>query len=220
MKITVVCPQPSHPVFPYLARWTERAGDRHEIVLTSRLDEAVGGDVLFLISCDQIVDRIIRSRYQKTLVVHSSDLPEGRGWSPQIWQILEGRSEIVISLLEAEDKVDSGDIWLKETLVFKGHELFDEINEKLYTLWLQMLDFAVDNFDKIDPQPQPATGVTYYRRRTPEDSELDPKESIESQFDLLRVADPLRYPAFVRLRGHKYEVLLKKVGLDHQTEKD
>ena len=48
------------------------------------------------------------------------------------------------------------------------------------------------------------------RRR---DSRLDPSRSIAEQFDLLRVADPQRFPAFFDLRGHRYLVRLKKLEL-------
>jgi methionyl-tRNA formyltransferase len=51
---------------------------------------------------------------------------------------------------------------------------------------------------------------TYYRKRIPEDSRIDPCGSIAGQFDLLRVADPERYPAFFDFRGHRYEIRLIK----------
>ena len=40
-------------------------------------------------------------------MIHESDLPHGKGWSPIQWQILEGSDSITITLLDAEDKVDS-----------------------------------------------------------------------------------------------------------------
>ena len=38
---------------------------------------------------------------------------------------------------------------------------------------------------------------TFYSRRNKEDSELDIKKSIESQFNLFRVCDNEKYPAFL-----------------------
>ena len=67
------------------------------------------GDILFLVSCSEIVKKDIRMKFRHTLVLHASSLPKGRGWSPHIWEILNGADQIVISLLEAEDKIDSGD---------------------------------------------------------------------------------------------------------------
>ena len=47
---------------------------------------------------------------------------------------------------------------------------------------------------------------SYYARRRPADSRLDPDKTLREQFNLLRVADPDRYPAFFELAGRRYEV--------------
>jgi methionyl-tRNA formyltransferase len=54
-----------------------------------------------------------RAKYDSSLVLHASDLPAGRGWSPHIWAITNGAESVTLSLLEAEDQVDSGRIWKK-----------------------------------------------------------------------------------------------------------
>jgi len=90
------------------------------------------GDILFLVSCSQLVQDLDRDKFNNGLVLHASDLPKGRGWSPYIWSVLEGTSQITVSLLEANDPVDTGAIWLKEKFDLKGHELLSEINEKLF----------------------------------------------------------------------------------------
>jgi methionyl-tRNA formyltransferase len=60
---------------------------------------------------------------------------------------------------------------------------------------------------------EPQAGLpTYYKRRTPEDSELDPDKPLRDQFNLLRVADNDQYPAFFRHLGHKYVLKIEKVG--------
>jgi methionyl-tRNA formyltransferase len=147
-----------------------------------------------------------------TLVIHASDPPEGRGWSPHIWQILEGRNRIAVSLIEAQDQVDTGAIWAQRDLVLEGHELNDEINDRLFTIELDLMNHALEMVGSRAPAPQDGRVPTYYRRRTPEDSRLDPSRSIAEQFDLLRVADPQRFPAFFDLRGHRYLVRIEKAG--------
>ena len=67
-------------------------------------------------------------------MIHASDLPKGRGWSPHIWGLINEAQQITISLLEAVDKVDSGDIesnveLIKKTLSDFGIEVdMDEDN--------------------------------------------------------------------------------------------
>ena len=40
------------------------------------------GDILFLISCSERIGDAYRQKYRHVLVLHASDLPKGRGWSP------------------------------------------------------------------------------------------------------------------------------------------
>ncbi len=210
MDITVVCTDRRHPVFPHLIQWCERQRAVHYVTLNDTIDGLPGGDLLFLISCSRIVGPEIRSTYRHALVIHSSNLPEGRGWSPLTWQLLEGRSNIAVTLLCADDPVDSGDIWARRWLHFEGHELFDEINSALFETELELMDYAVNQCGQIQPEPQDDSKASWYPRRRPEDSRLDPHKTLAEQFDLLRVVDPVRYPAFFEFRGHRYEVTICK----------
>jgi methionyl-tRNA formyltransferase len=212
MKVSVLCSSTAHPVYPRLEQWVRRAEPDHEVELVRQKAELTGGDVLFLISCHEIISIGDRQKYGTTLVIHASDLPEGRGWSPHIWQILEGKNRIVVSLIEAQDPVDTGAIWAQRYLMLEGHELSDEINERLFAIELELMDHALETIGSGKPTPQDDRPPSYYRRRTPEDSRLDPSRSIAEQFDLLRVADPQRFPAFFDLRGHRYLVRIEKAG--------
>jgi methionyl-tRNA formyltransferase len=212
MKISVLCSDTSHPVYPHLQSWVKSAGVRHTVELVQRKAELTAGDILFLISCHEIISSQDRQKYAANLVIHASDLPEGRGWSPHVWQILEGRQDIVVSLIEAQDEVDTGPIWAQRHLVLEGHELYEEINSRLFAIELELMDHALELIGHATPVPQEGRAPSYYPRRKPEDSRLDPDRPIAEQFDLLRVADPQRYPAFFDLRGHRYLIHVEKAG--------
>lgn len=211
MKISILCSSSSHPVYRHLEQWAAVARASHEVELLQKKAELSGGDILFLISCHEIISAQDRARYGASLVIHASDLPLGRGWSPHIWQILEGSHDIVVSLLEAEDQVDTGAIWAQRHMVLEGHELYDEINAKLFAIEMDLMSDAVAVEARRAPVRQDDRTPTYYRRRGPEDSRLDPNRPIAEQFDLLRVVDPQRFPAFFDLRGHRYVVRIEKV---------
>jgi methionyl-tRNA formyltransferase len=214
MKISILCTDPQHPVVPRLYEWmsvTVKHG--HEVELCHGRSELSSGDVLFLVSCSELIPTTVRSNFSAVLVVHASDLPQGRGWSPHIWSILEGSNEITVSLMEAKDPVDSGPVWFKSRFQLMGHELLAEINKKLFDVELELMTRAVAEFSIVVPQAQSGQGVSYLRRRTPEDSRLDPYRTIAEQFDLMRVADITRYPNFFEFRGMKY--LLKIEKTDH-----
>lgn len=200
----------SHPVCRHLKEWVaDRGGESTKLL--SRGSECTGGDFLFLISCHEIIPKKIRSSYRFCLVSHASDLPQGRGWSPHVWQILEGRREIVVSLIEAESGVDTGDIWLQVVVDVEPTALFKEICNTISKAQVTLIDRAVKEFEDITPRRQRSKKATYYPRRSPSDSQLDPCKSIADQFDLIRVSDPVRYPAFFEYRGQKYKVLLEKL---------
>ncbi len=214
MKISILCSSQEHPIYNILNGWMNSIkSTEHEIELVRRKSDLSGGDLLFLISCSEILNQKDRSIYKKVLVIHASDLPRGRGWSPHIWQILEGQTEIVVSLLEASDRVDSGDIWHQVKIDIPKSALYDEINNILFDAEIELMNFAVSNFDVVSPCIQ-RTDIesSYYSKRSPEDSKLDVNLSIADQFNLMRVCDPKRFPAFFKLYGCKYKILLEKVS--------
>jgi len=212
MRISLLCSDEQHPVNNYLKKWISEQQGVHQVELVRRKSELSGGDILFLISCSEIVGQIDRSAYRATLVLHASDLPRGRGWSPHIWQLIEGADEIILSLLEAEDKVDSGRIWKKLKFSVPKHALWDEINARLFEAEIELIDFAVSEFEQVLPTTQDSTiEPSYYPRRTPADSQIDASQSISNQFDMIRVCDPNRFPAFFELRGKKYKLILEKI---------
>ena len=144
--------------------------------------------------------------------MHASDLPHGKGWSPHIWEIINGGEKIVVSLLEAEDEVDSGAIWHQIKFEVPKNALWDEINKKLFETEIKLIDFAVDNFDLVIPKSQKSViNQKIFPKRTPLDSEIDPYVSIDSQFNKIRVCDPERFPAYFELHGFKYKLILQKI---------
>lgn len=213
MKITLLCSDEKHPVNAYLDQWVERNRDSHEISLVRKKKDLPGGDILFLISCSEIIRAEERSLYSASLVLHASDLPRGRGWSPHIWGIIEGAEAITLSLLEAEDQVDSGRIWQQIRFPVAAGALWNEVNTKLFAAEIELIDYAVQHFADIQPQDQDSSvEPTYYPRRSPEDSRIDPEQSLASQFNQMRVCDPARFPAYFDLHGHRYKITLEKIN--------
>lgn len=211
LRITILCSSETHPINRYLFDWISRSGTENDISIARKKAELQGGDILFLISCNEILKREDLDRYGKVLVLHASDLPLGRGWSPHIWQIVDGATEITMSMLEATEKVDRGDIWMKLKVPVPRDALWNEINHALFEAELQLMDFAVQAYHTVRPDPQSANITpTYYPKRTPADSRLDPTKSLEEQFNLIRVCDPERFPAFFELHGHRYVIKLER----------
>ncbi|KAA6232063.1 UDP-glucuronic acid dehydrogenase [Chlorobium phaeovibrioides] len=211
MNISILCTEKKHPVVKKLQEWDEKMSLKgHSVSLHYDKNELQGGDILFLVSCSQLIRDKERDLYKSTLVLHASDLPKGRGWSPYIWEVLNGGNQITVTLLEASDPVDSGMIWLKTRFTLEGHELLSEINAKIFDSELLLMDQAVDSFETINPIPQEGNPGNYMPKRSPQDSRLDPHKSIAEQFNLLRVVDSERYPAFFDYQGKRYLIKIEK----------
>lgn len=208
--ISVVVDNPSW-ILPYAEQLVLQLTETGDTVHLCRTHaEVVTGAVAFYLGCMQLTPPEVLARNQRNLIVHESDLPQRRGFSPLTWQILEGRNDIPVCLLEAAGAADAGPVVYRETLRFKGHELIDELRSALGRLTIELCIRYLD--EKSPPIGQAQSGTpTQYSRRRPEDSRLDPDRSLAEQFNLLRVVDNSRYPAFFELHGQRYTLNIEKM---------
>lgn len=212
MKITILNTSEQHPINQSLKLWMRKHQNEHQIELLRSKTGLKGGDLLFLISCSELISKQDRQKYKKTLVIHASDLPKGRGWSPHVWEIINNKENLTITLLEAEDKVDSGAVWKKIFLKVPKVALFNEINQIVFDGELELMDYAVEYFDRVIPQKQAEIDATYWPKRVPSDSEIDINKTINEQFNLLRVCDSERFPAFFYKDGRKFIIKIEAVN--------
>lgn len=208
--VTILVTDDRHPIRPWLKRWADQHRGDADIRIVGSSTEATGGDILFLVSCQEIIKEPVRGGYAHTLVLHASDLPRGKGMSPHVWQILEGSTELVVTLLEAADALDAGDIWHQLRIPVSRTALHDEINAALFQAELDLMTWALENHRSVEPRAQVGPG-TYYRRRRPEDSRLTLDTSLGEAFNLLRIADPERYPAFVEVDGVRFKITIERM---------
>lgn len=218
MRIQVLVDNPGSWVIPYAKQLVSRLVKvGHEANLISSHEEIKHGDALVLLGCEKILRKMDLNRHN--LVVHESYLPKGKGWSPVTWQVLEGKQEIPVTLIEASDKVDAGRIYLQDSFKLNGDELIEEIRELQGKVSIELVIRFVAEYPR-NPSVEQAGEGSVYKRRTPADSQLDVNKSIAEQFELLRVVDNERYPAFFFHRGRKYilKVYAEKGGDDEVRE--
>lgn len=208
-RVAVVIDNPSW-VLPHgksLVSEINGQGDRARLCRSH--DDVTGGGIAFYLGCIKITPPGVLGRNHRNLVVHASDLPRGRGFSPLTWQIIGGIDDIPVCLLEAVDEVDAGNVVYRERIGYQGHELIEEMREMLGRRQIDLcLRFLAEPFP---PPGEPQTGeISKFERRRPADSELDPHRTIAEQFNLLRTVDNDRYPAFFGLHGHRYKISITK----------
>lgn len=198
-RVSVYCPI-DHPSYRYFVKFCED----HFFDIYSDLN-IIESEYLFLISCSKKLSKEEINKHKLVCVLHESDVPYGRGWSPLAWQVLEGKKEIIISAIKCAEEIDSGDVIGQRPLILDDSELSDELHKKSSEVKQSLILEIIKGF-KSRPQFGESS---YYRKRTPKDSELDVDKTIKNQFNLLRICDS-RFPAFFYLHGNKYEVSIKK----------
>lgn len=195
---------------PYTKKLTKTLKlKKHKVELVTSLRKIKKGNILVILSWPIIITKKILGFHKNNIVLHASALPKGKGWSPLSWQILEGKNKIPVTLFEAVERVDSGPIYLQDTIRFEGHELIDELRRKLAMKIIELVMKFIDNYPNLVSKKQRGK-ETFYKRRTPKDSEIDIKKPIIKIFNKFRIVDNERYPTFFKYKGHKYILKIYK----------
>lgn len=208
MKITILTDNQRSWIIPYI-EILKKELQNHDISHIFDKSDIIGGDVMLILSCESILKANFLNLHKSNIVVHPSKLPSGKGWSPLAWQILEGSDIIPVSLFEAVESVDAGDVYLVDYIKLNGHELNEEIKEMQGLLTIKMVIKYINEFETIKGVAQIGK-ESFYKKRTEKDNELDTGKSISEQFNLLRIVDNERYPAFFILNGKKYIIKIYK----------
>ncbi len=189
----------------------EQGGDKCRLIHEAA--EMRTGDVAFLLGCTRLVRQEHLKLHRHNLVVHASSLPRGRGFSPLKWQICEGINTIPLTLFEAVEGCDEGQVYDVTEVKFEGHELLNEMQDgigkasnQLCIEWLAAPRLPVG-------KPQQGEKTTY-KRRNQEHQRLNPNATIAEQFSILRTVDNCRFPAFFDLNGYRYELRISKLSPD------
>jgi len=169
-------------------------------------------DIVFILSYHKIIEAQHLQQHKHNIVIHASDLPMGKGWSPLFWQILEGKNDIPFSMFEVSSEVDAGDIYMQKILHLNGYELHDEIRDKQANFTIEMcLEYLRDYQEYKNPKKQSAN-ESFYPKRSSKDSQLDINKTIKEQFNLLRITSNEEYPAFFEIEGKRYSLKIQEIN--------
>lgn len=209
MKITILTDNPNSWILPYVEDLKKELSELHEITHVFKTSDIVGGDIMLVLSCEKILKVEYLKLHKSNVVVHPSKVPLGKGWSPLAWQVLEGSNNIPVSLFEAVEAVDAGDVYIVDYINLEGHELNDEIKHQQGLVTMKMVKKYIDEFESMVGVAQ-SGDETFYPRRRQKENELDINKTIAEQFNLLRVVDNERYPAHFYINGKKYILKIYK----------
>ena len=118
---------------------------------------------------------------------------------------------IPLTLFEAVERVDAGPIYLRGKVRLKGDELLPEIQKNVAGAMMWLCEQFIARYPAILKRASPQKGkATFYPKRGPVDSRLDPKKSIAQQFNLLRSVNNDVYPAYFTYKGSTYVLKIEK----------
>ncbi len=210
MKITILTDNINSWYLPFGITLNERfKALGHQCSFINKKEEIEFGDICFLLSCTKILPVKFLDLNKFNIVIHASDLPQGKGFSPLQWQILEGKNSITLTLFNAVKELDAGDFFFKEEIFFEGHELIDELHSKMGEKINQMAEKFVNKIHDLKPQKQKGES-SFYPKRTFNEDEIDPKKSILELFNHFRIANNNEYPLFFEYKGFKYNLKIEK----------
>ena len=137
-------------------------------------------------------------RHYKCVVFHMTDLPFGRGGSPLQNLIVKGITSTKISALRVVEAMDAGPVYLKKPLKLNGTA--KEIYQRASTIIFEEMIPTILN-KNIFPKPQQGRTVIF-KRRKPEEGDLNGAHSLKSAFDYIRMLDAPGYPPAFIQAGH------------------
>jgi methionyl-tRNA formyltransferase len=105
------------------------------------------------------------------LNIHASLLPRWRGAAPIQRAILAGDAETGISIMQMDAGLDTGAVLLEQRIPIGPTETAGALHDRLAELGAEAIVEALGA--NLTPRPQPAEGVTYAAKISPEEARLD-----------------------------------------------
>lgn len=210
MNVTILVDDPNSWVIPYVTELRTLIPPEFHTTIVHKQSDVLEGDILFLIGCTRIMSQATLALNKHNLVIHESALPEGKGWSPISWQIIEGKNKIPIVLFEVSEGLDSGPIYMKDYILLDGTELYEEIKDNQGKKTISMVLKFLERYPNITAIPQANVPETYYERRSAKDDQLDINKSLKDSFNHLRIVNNEKCPAWFEYNGTKYILKIYK----------
>ena len=156
----------------------------------------------------------------KSIMLHPTPLPKYRGGSPIQNQIINGETLGAISLFRMNEGLDKGDVYQQLPLSLDGslNDIFRRISDLGFAATCNIIE---GNYTLI---PQNDSESTYFKRRTPKDSEITIEElqtkTSKYLYNKIRMLnDP--YPnAYIKTKeGGMLFLIEAKLGIENKQVK-
>lgn len=146
---------------------------------------------------------------RNVIVFHSSDLPRGKGWAPIYYTIANGEEYYTVTGILPNEQVDAGDILIKARFKMKDNYTANQLRDWDNRIMLMLTGELLHKYSISILCGIPQEGTeSFYKRRRPEDSEVNLNEPLGSIVNHLRACES-SYPAFFWFNNTKYYIYVR-----------
>ncbi|MDB2385452.1 methionyl-tRNA formyltransferase [Polaribacter sp.] len=152
-----------------------------------------------------------------TFNLHASLLPEYRGAAPIHWAIINGETKTGVTTFFIDDKIDTGEIILKEEILINSTETVGTLHDKLMNLGADLVVKTVDKIatGAVETIPQPEREDKPAPKLTNENTKIDWTDSIDRVYNKIRGLNP--FPsAWTIIKNENTEITAKIYGVQKE----
>ena len=169
--------------------------------------QALQADVAVVAAYGLILPKpILEAPRHGCLNIHASPLPRWRGAAPIQRAIMAGDTETGITIMQMEEGLDTGPMLLQEKLPIESETNAGALHDALAEMGARVIVEALERLPDLQPQPQPAEGVTYAAKITKEECRIDWRRSATEIDRQIRGLAPSP-GAFTEIKGERIVIL-------------
>ena len=168
-----------------------------------KLNKKINIELLFLLGLTKKINLKKYKNINKAFLIHESNLPKGRGFSPVKHQILEKKDKIKCCLISCDEKIDTGKIYKYDFLKIKKTDLYDDIKKKQFLISMKMIKKILNDYPFLKSKEQKGK-PTYYRKFTSEDDQININLSIKDEFNKIRSTDYINHQNYFYYKNKKF----------------
>ncbi len=169
-----------------------------------------GADVAVVAAYGLILPQpILDAPRRGCLNIHASLLPRWRGAAPIQRAILAGDAETGISIMQMDAGLDTGAVLLEKRIAIRETETAGDLHDRLAALGGAAVVEALAG--SFTPVPQPADGVTYAAKISPEEARLDWKRPAVELDRAVRAFNPVPGAWTTLPNGERLKILSAQI---------
>lgn len=180
--------------------------------------KALNADLQIVVAFRMLPEVVWNMPPKGTYNLHGSLLPKYRGAAPINWAIINGEKETGVSSFKLKHDIDTGDIFMQNTLKIKEDESAGELHDRMKEVAAQTVlktVRAIGN-NEVQLHPQNDQQLSKAPKIFREDCEIDWTKSTDKVYNLIRGLSP--YPtSWTMLNGKTLKIFKAIKHFDDST---